>query len=187
MSLQEEYQEKLVPQLMKELGVKNPLAVPTLRKITVNIGVGQFKSDANYLKSAAEDLAVIAGQRPNPRRARQSIAAFKLREGEKVGLAATLRGQRMWAFMEKLIRVVFPRVKDFRGLSRRSFDGSGNYSLGFPEQTVFPEIDSNKVDRIKPLQVTITTTATDDRSGCQLLQSLGMPFKKEANFKFKTV
>jgi len=149
-----------------------------IEKIVVSMGVGRFKDDPKYLESAANDLAIITGQKPAVRPAKKAIAGFKLKAGEPVGLVVTLRGKRMRAFFEKLIKIVLPRLRDFHGVSRKSFDGSGNYSLGIEEHTVFPEIDPNKVDKIKSLEVTIVTTAKTDEEGFKLLKELGMPFEK---------
>lgn len=151
---------------------------PTLEKIIVSMGVGRALGDSKYLESAAEDLQVITGQKPAMRAAKKAIAGFKLRAGEPVGLVVTLRGKRMWFFFEKLVHIVLPRLRDFHGVRRKSFDGGGNYSLGIEEHTVFPEIDPNKVGKIKSLEVTIVTTAKTDEEGLVLLESLGMPFEK---------
>lgn len=152
-----------------------------LEKIVVNMGVGKALDDPKYLESAANDLAVITGQRPTPRPAKKAISGFKVRAGDVVGLAVTLRGKRMRDFFQKLVGIVLPRLRDFRGLSRKSFDGHGNYSLGIPEHTVFPEIDPNKVDKIKSLEMTIVTTAKNDEEGLKFLESLGMPFEKRSS------
>jgi len=151
----------------------------SLEKIVVNMGVGRYKDDPKYLESAAEDLTVIAGQRPSQRMAKKAVAGFKLQAGEPVGLMVTLRGKRMGSFFEKLVNIVLPRLRDFRGVSRKSFDGRGNYNLGIEEHTVFPEIDPNKVKKVKSLEVTIVTTAETDEEGLKLLEGLGMPFEKE--------
>ena len=151
----------------------------TLEKIVVNIGTGKFKDDSKYLESAAEDLQVITGQKAAVRAAKKAIAGFKLRAGDPVGLMVTLRGKRMRDFFGKLVNIVLPRLRDFHGVSRKSFDGSGNYSLGIEEHTVFPEIDPNKVGKIKGLEVTIVTTAKTDEEGQELLEKLGMPFEKK--------
>ena len=150
----------------------------SLEKIVVSMGVGRALGDSKYLESAAEDLQVITGQKPAIRVAKKAIAGFKLRAGESVGLVVTLRGKRMWFFFEKLVHIVLPRLRDFHGVSRKSFDGGGNYSLGIEEHTVFPEIDPNKVGKIKGLEVTIVTTAKTDKEGVELLEKLGMPFEK---------
>lgn len=150
-----------------------------LEKIVVNMGVGKALDDQKFLESAADDLAVITGQKPSSRSAKKAVAGFKVRAGDVVGLTVTLRGRRMRDFFEKLVGIVLPRLRDFRGLSRGSFDGHGNYSLGIPEHTVFPEIDPNKVGKIKSLEITIATTAKTDEDGLNFLESLGMPFEKE--------
>jgi len=150
----------------------------SLEKIVVSMGTGKQSDDSKYLESATNDLEVITGQKPAVRSAKKAIAAFKLRAGEPVGLMVTLRGKRMRDFFEKLVNIVLPRLRDFHGVSRKSFDGSGNYSLGIEEHTVFPEIDPNKVGRVKGLEVTIVTTAGDDKEGLELLEKLGMPFEK---------
>jgi len=149
-----------------------------LEKIVINMGVGKALDDPQYLESAANDLVVITGQKPAVRTAKKAVAGFKLKIGDPVGLMVTLRGKRMWDFFEKLIHIVLPRLRDFHGVSRRAFDGSGNYSLGIEEQTVFPEIDSNKVSKVKGLELTIVTTAKTDEGGLKLLEKLGMPFEK---------
>ena len=149
-----------------------------LEKIVVNMGVGKFKDDSKYLESAANDLAVITGQKPAVRRAKKAVSGFKLRAGDPIGLTVTLRGKRMWDFFEKLVKIVLPRLRDFRGVSRKSFDGSGNYSLGIEEHTVFPEVDPSKVDKVKSLEITIVTAAKNDEEGFELLKKLGMPFEK---------
>lgn len=149
-----------------------------LEKIVINMGVGKALEDQKYLESAVRDLAVITGQKPAVRKAKKAIAGFKLKAGDAVGLVVTLRGKRMRAFFEKLVKIVLPRLRDFHGVSRKAFDGSGNYSLGIEEHTVFPEIDPNKVEKIKGLEVTIATTARTDEEGLKLLEKLGMPFEK---------
>lgn len=150
----------------------------TLQKIVVNMGVGRAREDKDFLESARRDLALITGQKPAERPAKRAIAGFKVRAGELIGLTVTLRGERMWSFFRKLVGVILPRLRDFRGVSRRSFDGRGNYSLGITEHNVFPEIDPNKAGKIKSLEITIVTTAKDDESGFNLLKELGMPFEK---------
>lgn len=177
--LKQLFQKELVYKLAKEQNVKNPLAVPCLEKIVVNMGVGQFKDNEKYLENARHELAMITGQRPSRRYSKKAISGFKLRRGDLVGLTVTLRGERMWDFFEKLIAIVLPRVRDFRGLKKGSFDGKGNYTLGLEEHTAFVEVDANKTDRTKSLEVIIVTTAKDNEKACQLLESLGMPFRKE--------
>jgi len=179
MRLEERFEKEIVPQLMEELGVSNPLAVPRPQKIVINMGLGEAKNDAALLSEAESELASICGQRPNVRRARKSEAGWSIRKGDPIGLAVTLRGVRMWDFLEKLVRVALPRVRDFRGIERDSLDGKGNISIGLEEHLVFPEIDPNEVSRAKGLEVSIVTSARDDEEGFKLLKALGMPFKEE--------
>jgi large subunit ribosomal protein L5 len=176
--LQKQYQSVIVPQLMKELGLKNPMQVPRIEKITVNMGVGDAKQDSKVLDVAADQLAQIAGQRPNIRRARKSIANFKLREGMPVGVAVTLRGDRAYEFLDRLTSIAIPRIRDFRGLPTK-LDGRGNYTIGVREQTIFPEIDYDAVDQTRGLDITITTSAQTDEEGFALLEMFGMPFVRE--------
>ncbi len=176
--LKEKYYKEVVPALMKELGLKNVMEVPRIEKVVLNIGVGEGKDNAKALEAAARDLAIISGQKPVIRRARKSIAGFRLRKGQPIGVKVTLRGDRMWAFLDRLINIALPRVRDFRGISPHAFDGRGNYSLGFREQLVFPEIDYDKIDKVRGLQVTIVTTAETDEEAYKLLEKLGMPFRK---------
>jgi large subunit ribosomal protein L5 len=177
--LKEKYRTEVVPRL-KELGsYKNVMQVPRLEKVAINIGIGEATTDAKALESAEKDLAAIAGQHPVITRAKKSIAAFKLREGMTVGLRVTLRGERMYQFLEKLINAALPRMREFRGVSPGSFDGRGNYTLGFKEQTLFPEIDYDKIDKARGLEVSIVTTAESDEEGRQLLELLGMPFARD--------
>lgn len=176
-NLKQQFQKEIAPKLKKELGKSNLNAVPTIQKIVVNMGVGRALADSKYLESAAKDLTVITGQKPSFRPARKDEAGFGLRAGKIIGLSVTLRGRRMWDFLAKLIHVVLPRLRDFRGLSPQSFDGRGNYSLGIAEQTAFPEIDPNELESVKGLEVTIVTTAKTDEEGLVLLKALGMPFK----------
>jgi len=164
--------------LGEELGIKNLHAIPLLSKIVVNMGIKDAIVDKKNLEKGADTLSAITGQKPSVRKARKSIASFKLREGEEIGLIVTLRGKRMYDFFDKLTKIVFPRLRDFHGVSKENFDGHGNYNLGFAESTVFPEIDHGQVDKIQGLQVTIVTTAKDDKEGEALLRKLGMPFKK---------
>ncbi len=177
--LKEKYYKEVVPALMKELGLKNVMEVPRIEKVVLNIGVGEGKDNAKALEAAARDLAIISGQKPVIRRARKSIAGFRLRKGQPIGVKVTLRGDRMWAFLDRLINIALPRVRDFRGVSPHAFDGRGNYSLGFREQLVFPEIDYDKIDKVRGLQVTIVTTAETDEEAYKLLEKLGMPFRKQ--------
>ncbi|HZG36795.1 MAG TPA: 50S ribosomal protein L5 [Gaiellaceae bacterium] len=173
--LKERYAE-LREQLQEELGFDSIMQVPRIQKITLNMGVGDAKTDAKALDAAIDELTIIAGQRAQVRRARKSIAAFKLREGMPVGAKVTLRGDRMYEFLDRLISVALPRIRDFRGLSPRSFDGRGNYSLGVREQVIFPEIDYDSVGTVRGFDVTITTTAETDEQALALLRSLGLPF-----------
>jgi large subunit ribosomal protein L5 len=174
--LKERYEAELRRQLQDRFGFSSMMDVPRLQKITLNMGVGDAKTEARVLESAQEQLSTIAGQRAQVRRARKSIAAFKLREGMPVGVRVTLRGARMWEFLDRLVSIALPRIRDFRGLSTRSFDGRGNYSLGIREQIIFPEINYDDVDAIRGLDVSITTTAADDEQAEALLRGLGMPF-----------
>jgi large subunit ribosomal protein L5 len=174
--LKERYESELRARLKDDLSVSSLMDVPRLQKITLNMGVGDAKTEAKVLENALDQLSTIAGQRAQVRRARKSIAGFKLREGMAVGVRVTLRGARMWEFLDRLIAIALPRIRDFRGLSTRSFDGRGNYSLGIREQIIFPEINYDDVDAIRGLDVAITTTAKDDREAEALLRGLGMPF-----------
>jgi large subunit ribosomal protein L5 len=177
--LKERYAEEIVSVLSKSLNMDNVMQVPRIEKIVVNIGVGEALDNAKALDAAVADMTQITGQRPIITRARKSIANFKLREGRQIGVKVTLRGQRMWAFLDRLMNIALPRVRDFRGISPNSFDGRGNYTLGLREQLVFPEIDYDNIDKIRGMEVSIVTTARTDEEGRQLLQLLGMPFKKE--------
>jgi large subunit ribosomal protein L5 len=175
--LKELYQGQVVPTLQKELGYENIMQVPRLEKVVVNIGMGEALQNAKALDAALQDLSIITGQKPIVTRARRSIAAFKLRTGNPIGVKVTLRGNRMWDFLDRLINIALPRQRDFRGISADAFDGRGNYSLGLREQLVFPEINYDKIDRIRGLEITIVTTAPTDAEGYQLLRHLGMPFR----------
>ena len=177
--LKTRYLEEIRPALIERFGYSSVMQAPKLEKITLNMGVGQAKQDSKMLKAAQDQLATIAGQAPSVRRARKSIAAFKLREGMPVGLAVTLRAERGYEFLDRLVSIAIPRIRDFRGLSPRSFDGRGNYSMGLREQTIFPEIDYDDVDQTRGLDVTITTTARTDAESFALLEALGMPFAKD--------
>jgi len=177
--LKERYIEEIRPQLLERFGYSSVMQVPRLQKITLNMGVGEAKQNTAMLDAAAEQLAVIAGQKPAVRRARKSIAGFKLREGMPVGVTATLRGERMWEMLDRLQSIAIPRIRDFRGLSPRSFDGRGNYTIGVREQIIFPEIDYDSIDQVRGLNVTITTTAATDDEARELLRLLGMPFRRE--------
>jgi large subunit ribosomal protein L5 len=174
--LKVQYEEELRSQLKEELGLDSVMQVPRVTKITLNMGVGEAKTDAKQLDSAIEELTIIAGQRAQVRRARKSIAQFKIREGMPIGARVTLRGDRMWEFLDRLISIALPRIRDFRGLSPDSFDGRGNYSLGIREQIIFPEIDYDSINQIRGLDVAITTTATTDEQARALLNALGFPF-----------
>lgn len=178
-TLQEQYNTEIKPTLQKELGITNVLAVPKLTKIVVNIGIGEALADKKVIDRVKEQLSLITGQKPAPAKAKVSISAFKLRAGEVVGMKVTLRGKRMYSFLEKLIRVVLPRVRDFRGISAKGFDGRGNYNLGLREQTLFPEIEYGSIDKVRGLEITFVTTAKDNKSAQALLTKLGMPFEKE--------
>ena len=177
--LKTRYKDEIRPALIERFGYSTPMEAPRILKVTVNMGVGDAKQDSKVLDAASEQLATITGQRPNIRRARKSIAQFKLREGMPVGLSVTLRGDRLYEFLDRLFSVAIPRIRDFRGLSPRSFDGRGNYSLGIREQTIFPEIDYDDIDQTRGLDVTITTTARSDEEGFALLEALGMPFARD--------
>ncbi len=181
--LKKKYNEEIVPALMKRFGYKNPLQVPKLTKISLNIGVGRAKEDERLLQAAANDLTMIAGQKAVVTRARKAISNFKIRAGDPVGVRVTLRGNRMWEFLDRLVSLALPRVRDFNGLPTRSFDGRGNYALGIKEQIIFPEIDYDKVDRIRGLDVNITTSARNDEEAYELLLALGMPFRKKQEQK----
>jgi large subunit ribosomal protein L5 len=175
--LKDLYREQVVPALQKELGYENIMEVPRLEKIVVNIGMGEALQNAKALDAAVQDVMTITGQKPIITRARKSIASFKLREGNPIGIKVTLRGNRMWDFFDRLCNIALPRQRDFRGISADSFDGRGNYSLGLREQLAFPEVDFDAIDRIRGLEVTIVTTAQTDADGYQLLRHLGMPFR----------
>src|SRR6187551_3279414 len=174
--LKERYEQELRNQLKDELGFTSVMRVPRVSKITLNMGVGEAKTEAKALDSAIEELTTIAGQRAQVRRARKSIAQFKIREGMPIGARVTLRGDRMWEFLDRLISIALPRIRDFRGLSPNSFDGRGNYSIGIREQIIFPEIDYDDISSIRGLDVAVTTTASTDEQGLALLRGLGFPF-----------
>jgi large subunit ribosomal protein L5 len=175
--LKELYSEQIVPTLQKEMAYDNVMQVPRLDKIVVNVGLGEALQNAKALDAAVQDITTITGQKPIVTRARKSIASFKLREGNPIGVKVTLRGNRMWDFLDRLCNVALPRQRDFRGISPDSFDGRGNYSLGLREQLVFPEIDYDSIDKIRGMEVTIVTSAQTDEEGYHLLRHLGMPFK----------
>lgn len=177
--LKEYYDSELRGQLQDDLGAPNPMAVPRLLKIVVNVGVGRATQDIKELDRAVDELAVITGQKPSIRRARKSVASFRLREGMPIGATVTLRGDRMFEFFDRLVAIVLPRVRDFRGVPRDSFDGRGNYTMGLKDQLIFPEVDYTKVDRVRGMNVTICTTADNDEQARALLQGLGMPFRQQ--------
>ncbi|MGA0264349.1 MAG: 50S ribosomal protein L5 [Lysobacterales bacterium] len=175
--LQTYYKETVVPQLMKELGLENVMEVPRISKITLNMGVGEATTDKKVMERATSDMELIAGQKPIVNKSRKSVASFKIRDGWPVGCKVTLRRERMYEFLDRLINVSIPRIRDFRGLSPKSFDGRGNYSMGVQEQIVFPEIDFDKVDAMRGMDITITTTAKDNEQGQALLKAFNFPFK----------
>jgi large subunit ribosomal protein L5 len=175
--LKERYEKEIAPKLQEQFGFKNPYQIPQLEKIVLNMGLGEAIQNMKILDSAVEELKAIAGQKPVITRAKKSIAAFKLREGMPIGCMVTLRRRHMWDFLNKLVNIALPRVRDFRGVSGKAFDGSGNYSLGIKEHIIFPEIDYDKIDKIKGLNVSIVTSAKTDEEGKALLKLLGMPFK----------
>ncbi len=177
--LRETYEQEVKPGLTERFGYSTPMAVPTLDKITLNMGLGEAKQNTQMLEAATEQLATIAGQAPSVRRAKKSVANFKVREGMPVGVAVTLRRARMWEFLDRLNSIAIPRIRDFRGLNPRSFDGRGNYSMGIREQIIFPEIDYDSIDEVRGLDATITTTAKTDEEAFALLDGLGMPFSQE--------
>lgn len=176
--LKERYEQEVAPALMKEFNLENRMQVPKLEKVVVNVGVGEALESAKALDATVEDIRTITGQQPVVTKARKSIANFKLREGSSVGVKVTLRGLRMWSFLDRLLNVALPRTRDFRGVSPDSFDGRGNYTLGVREQLIFPEISYDDIDKIRGFEVTIVTSAPDDEQGRRLLQLLGMPFGK---------
>jgi len=177
--LRERYQKEVVPGLMKSLNLSNVMQVPRIQKVVVNIGLGEALDNAKAIDAAVGDMNQITGQKPVVTKARMSIANFKLREGRSIGVKVTLRGERMWSFLDRLMNIALPRVRDFRGVSPDAFDGRGNYTLGLREQLVFPEIEYDKIDKIRGLEITIVTTSKNDDYGRELLHMLGMPFKKE--------
>jgi large subunit ribosomal protein L5 len=177
--LKTRYRDEVVARLQQELGLPNPMQVPRLEKVVINMGVGAATAQASLIEGAVSDLTTIAGQKPVVTRARKSIAGFKLREGNAIGVKVTLRGDRMWEFMDRLISIAIPRIRDFRGLNPRSFDGNGNYTFGLTEQLVFPEIDYDSIDQPRGMDITIVTTAGSDAHGRALLLALGFPFKRE--------
>jgi len=175
--LKEKYQKEIAPKLKNELGKGNLQAVPTLEKIVLNMGVGRDRENQEELKKAKEEMGLIAGQAPSMRSAKKAIASFGIRRGDIVGISATLRGDKMWGFMEKLVNVVFPRTRDFKGISRKSLDRHGNLTIGVKEHTAFPEIDSHKVEKLRGLEITIATSTQDDEKAYRILKELGMPFR----------
>ena len=176
--LQEYYRETVVPQLMEKLGLSNAMEVPRIEKITLNMGVGEATADRKALDHAVADMTKIAGQKPVIRRARKSVASFKIRDGMPVGCKVTLRRERMYEFLDRLVNVAIPRVRDFRGLNAKSFDGRGNYSMGVREQIIFPEVDYDEIDAIRGMDITITTSAKNDEQGRALLEAFAFPFRK---------
>jgi len=176
-NLKTQYKEEIVPKLMEKFGYKNVMQVPKLSKVVLNMGLGEAIQNIKILDSAVEELTLIAGQKPVVRRARKSIASFKLRAGMPIGCSVTLRGDRMYDILTRLVNIALPRVRDFRGVSGKAFDGRGNYSLGIKEHIIFPEVEYDKIDKIKGLNVTIVTTAKTDEEGKELLRLIGMPFK----------
>ncbi len=179
--LREQYKAEIKAALKKQLGLDNDMMVPTLDKIVVNMGVGDAMTDKSLIDAATEDLATITGRRPRVNRARKSIANFKLREGVPIGVSVTLRGDHMWEFFDRLIAVAIPRIRDFRGLSPRAFDGGGNYSMGVTEQLIFPEIDYDKVTQVRGMDITICTTAKENEGAMALLEAFGFPFRRTQN------
>ncbi len=175
--LKELYRKTVAPALVKEFGYKNVMAVPKLEKISVNIGLGEATQAPKLMDGAVNELGALTGQRPVVTKAKKSVAAFKVREGNAIGCRVTLRGERMYEFLDRLVNVALPRVRDFRGVSSKSFDGRGNYTLGLKDQLIFPEIDYNKVEKLKGMNISITTTARTDAEGLALLKHLGMPFR----------
>ena len=177
--LKEKYQQEVSPALMKSLGLTNVMQVPRIKKVVINIGMGEANENPKALDAAVQDLSAITSQKPVITKARKSIANFKLREGRAIGTAVTLRGEKMWAFLDRLMNIVLPRVRDFRGVSAESFYGRGNYTLGLREQIIFPEIEYDKVDKVRGMEITIVTTAPSDDQAAAMLQMLGMPFRKD--------
>jgi large subunit ribosomal protein L5 len=177
--LKERYQKEIAPGLAKEFGIANPMAIPRVEKVVINMGLGEAIANAKIVDTAADELRSITGQKPVTTRAKKSIAAFKLRQGMPIGTMVTLRGDRMYEFLDRLIAVALPRVRDFRGVSPKAFDGRGNYTLGVRDQLIFPEIDFNKVDKTRGMNISIVTTAKDDEQARALLKALGMPFRTQ--------
>ena len=177
--MKERYQTELVPALKESLNLENTMQVPYIKKVVVNIGMGEALDNPKALDAAVSDIEQITGQKPVITKARTSIANFKLREGRAIGVKVTLRSERMWSFLDRLINIVLPRVRDFRGVSRDAFDGRGNYTLGLNEQLIFPEIEYDKIDKVRGMEITIVTSAKNDEQAAQLLEMLGMPFRKD--------
>ena len=175
--LKDRYQEEVAPALKERFGIENPMRIPKLEKIIVNMGVGEAAQDSRRLDGAMEDLARITGQKPQLRRARKSVAGFKIREGMPVGARATLRGERMWEFLDRLVSIALPRVRDFRGINPNAFDGRGNFALGLREQTIFPEVSYDSIDSMRGLDIAVVTTAETDEEAREFLRMLGMPFR----------
>lgn len=178
--MQERYQNEVVPALQKAFGYRNVMEVPRIQKVVVNIGLGEAMGNPKALEAAVNDLTTITGQKPVLTKARKSIANFKLREGVIIGAKVTLRGNRMWAFLDRLMNIALPRVRDFRGVSPDAFDGRGNYTLGLRDQLIFPEIEYDKIDKLRGMEITVVTTARNDEHSREMLRFLGMPFRKEA-------
>jgi len=176
--LQQIYREKIVPDLKASLGLKNTMQVPRILKITVNMGVGEAVADKKVMDAATADMAKITGQKPAITKAKKSVATFKVRDGQAIGCKVTLRGARMYEFLDRLVNIAIPRIRDFRGISTRSFDGRGNYSLGVKEQIIFPEIQYDQIDQIRGMDITISTSAVDDKHGRALLEAFNFPFRK---------
>ncbi len=176
--LKDKYKNEIAPAIAKEFGIENPMAIPKINKVVINMGVGEAISNAKILDTAVEELRVISGQKPVVTKAKKSIASFKLRQGMNIGAMVTLRGERMYEFLDRLIAVALPRVRDFRGVSGKAFDGRGNYTLGIREQLIFPEIDFNKVDKTRGMNISIITSAKNDEQSRALLKALGMPFRQ---------
>jgi len=175
--LKERYQKEVAPAVAKEFGITNPMAIPRVTKVVLNMGMGEAIANAKILDTAADELRAITGQKPVVTKAKKSIASFKLRQGMPIGVMVTLRGERMYEFLDRLVSIALPRVRDFRGISPKAFDGRGNYTIGVREQLIFPEIDFNKVDKLRGMNITIITTARDDEQARALLKGLGMPFR----------
>jgi large subunit ribosomal protein L5 len=176
--LKQKYQNEAIPSLRKEFGYTNVMAVPRIEKVVVNMGLGEATGNAKIIDAGADELARITGQKPVTRRAKKSVAQFKVRQGQPIGTMVTLRGERMWEFLDRLITIAIPRIRDFRGINPRSFDGRGNYSLGIKEQIIFPEIQYDQIDQLRGMDITITTTAKDNKQGKALLDAFNFPFRK---------